>query len=134
MEVSPEPTLAPTPKGEGVDLNDGFGPFVFHEPGDELDDQLEFLIKANVPEGSGYADSVVYRAEEDYKSIKKGTQLEANLRNQEKELKSRIQKAHTTSRNPKVRERMKEIRDKLQAELTRVQDELKDIQIRKQGR
>lgn len=126
MEDSPK--IEESSDDGGVDLGDGFGPFFLPKAVD-YGEQLEFLIKTKAPESFGYADSVAHKATEEFNDLRKGTQVYVNLRREEQELKGRIKKAYTKSRNPKVRERFKEIRDRLEAQLIKVQDELKGMEI-----
>lgn len=122
-------TPTKTQSREGVDLGDGFGPFLLPDAM-EHDDHLEFLIKTKDPVSRGYADSVVHRATEEFSDDMMGSKVEVQLKRREKELKERIRKAHTKSRNPKVRESFKKIREKLEGELLQIQDEMKGLTIK----
>lgn len=122
----------PEDPDQGIDLGDGYGPFIIAKPFLGAEDQLEFSITVNVGDkANGYADSVASKAKDELNSITKGSHVESNLRTREKELKNRIEKAYTKSKKPEVRQKYKTMRDVLNAELLKVQDELKDIEMRR---
>ncbi len=117
---------------QGIDLGDGFGPFIIAKPFLGAEEELDFSVNINLSDkASGYADSIASKAKDELNSITKGSHLESNLKAKERELKNRIDKAYTKSKKPEIRQKYKTMRDVLNAELLKVQDELKDIEMRR---
>lgn len=113
-----------------TDLNDGFGPFVPNQPLNSISPEISIIL-SDRREASTYGDAIEDRAKEELRSIRGKTNEEAKLVQQESELKNRIEKCYTKSRNASVRAKYKENRDRLKSQLAKVQDELTDFRLSK---
>lgn len=112
-------------ESKGTDLGDGYGPFV---PTQFRTDSevLEILTEGMTTD---YGDDVAAKAKKEYQDIRNGSKAEIEINNKIKELKNRISKAYTKSKNPKVREKFKDIRDKLNKEVEVLEEELRTLKL-----